>query len=143
MVGDTHRVKEFVRLEYVEPALRRGDSKLEVVAGNVHKSLGLNNRVPIVCQALKSRAFLEANHLEIERIEGPPSGQGTRVKLTYRLMDRQSPSVRPSESELEESPLLGLLRLEGIGKEVFQSLGGGEAFIRRERERFYKSDDEE
>jgi hypothetical protein len=143
MVGDTHRVKEFVRLEYVEPALRRGDSKLEVVAGNVHKSLGLNNRVPIVCQALKSRAFLEANHLEIERIEGPPSGQGTRVKLTYRLMDRPSPSVRPSESELEESPLLGLLRLEGIGKEVFQSLGGGEAFIRRERERFYKSDDEE
>jgi len=143
MVGDTHRVKEFVRLEYVEPALRRGDSKLEVVAGNVHKSLGLNNRVPIVCQALKSRAFLEANHLEIERIEGPPSGQGTRVKLTYRLMDRPSPFVRPSESELEESPLLGLLRLEGIGKEVFQSLGGGEAFIRRERERFYKSDDEE
>jgi hypothetical protein len=143
MVGDTHRVKEFVRLEYVEPALRRGDSKLEVVAGNVHKSLGLNNRVPIVCQALKSRAFLEANHLEIERIEGPPSGQGTRVKLTYRLMDRPSQSVRPSESELEESPLLGLLRLEGIGKEVFQSLGGGEAFIRRERERFYKSDDEE
>ena len=141
MVGDTHRVKEFVRLEYVEPALRRGDSKLEVVAGNVHKSLGLNNRVPIVCQALKSRAFLEANHLEIEKIEGPPSGQGTRVKLTYRLMDKPSQSVRPSESE--ESPLLGLLRLEGIGKEVFQSLGGGEAFIRRERERFYKSDDEE
>src|SRR5471032_3171999 len=141
MVGDTHRVKEFVRLEYVEPALRRGDSKLEVVARNVHKSLGLNNRVPIVCQALKSRAFLEANHLEIKRIEGPPSGQGTRVKLTYRLMDRPSQSVQPSESE--ESPLLGLLRLEGIGKEVFQSLGGGEAFIRRERERFYKSDDEE
>jgi hypothetical protein len=141
MVGDTQRVKEFVRLEYVEPALRRGDSKLEVVAGNVHKSLGLNNRVPIVCQALKSRDFLEANHLEIEKIEGPPSGQGTRVKLTYRLMDKPSQSVRPSESE--ESPLLGLLRLEGIGKEVFQSLGGGEAFIRRERERFYKSDDEE
>jgi len=108
MVGDTQRVKEFVRLEYVEPALRRGDSKLEVVAGNVHKSLGLNNRVPIVCQALKSRDFLEANHLEIEKIEGPPSGQGTRVKLTYRLMDKPSQSVRPSESE--ESPLLGLLR---------------------------------
>jgi hypothetical protein len=133
MVGDTQRVREFVRLEYVEPALRRGDSKLEIVAGNVHKSLGLNNRVPIVCQALKSRAFLEENHLEIEKIEGPPSGQGTRVKLTYRL------TGKPSELELEESPLL---RLWGIGKEVFQSLGGGEAFIRRERERFYKSDDE-
>jgi hypothetical protein len=30
-----------------------------------------------------------------------------------------------------------LLSLLGIGKEVFESLGGGEAFIRRERERFY------
>ena len=139
MRGDTQRVEEFVRLEYVEPALRRGDSQLEIVAGNVHKSLGLNNRVPIVCQALKSLAFLEENHLEIDRIEGPPSGQGTRVKLTYRLLDKPSRSVRESESELEESPLL---RLWGIGKEVFQSLGGGEAFIRRERERFYKSDDE-
>lgn len=137
MVGDTQRVKEFARLNYVEPALRRGDSKLEIIAGNVHKSLGLNNRVPIVCQALKSRDFLEKNHLEIEKIEGPPSGQGTRVKLTYRL------TGKPSELELEESPLLQLLRLQGIGKEVFQSLGGGEAFIRRERERFYKADDEE
>jgi hypothetical protein len=137
MRGDTHRVKEFVRLEYVEPALRRGDSKLEIVAGTVHKSLGLNNRVPIVCQALKSRDFLDENHLEIEKIEGPPSGQGTRVKLTYRLKGRPSQSVQALE--LEESPLL---RLWGIGKEVFQSLGGGEAFIRRERERFYKADDE-
>ena len=32
-----------------------------------------------------------------------------------------------------ESPLL---RLWGIGKEVFQSLGGGEAFIRSEREQW-------
>jgi hypothetical protein len=60
-------------MEYVEPALRRGDSTLEIVAGNVHKSLGLNNRVPIVCQALKSRDFLDENHLEIEKIEGPSS----------------------------------------------------------------------
>ena len=110
---------------------------MEIVAGKVHKSLGLTNRVPIVCQALKSRDFLDENHLEIERIEGPPSGQGTRVKLTYRL--RRRPSRSPRSVELEESPLL---RLWGIGKEVFQSLGGGEAFIQKDRERFYRSDDE-
>jgi hypothetical protein len=32
---------------------------------------------------------------------------------------------------------LPLSRLSGIAKEVFESLGGGEAFIRSEREQFY------
>jgi hypothetical protein len=32
---------------------------------------------------------------------------------------------------------IAFLRLRGIAKEVFRSLGGGEAFIRRERENFY------
>jgi hypothetical protein len=30
-----------------------------------------------------------------------------------------------------------LLSLRGIGKEVFAALGGGEAFLRSEREHFY------
>lgn len=136
MRGDTQRVKEFARTEYVEPARRRGDSTVEIVAGNVHKALGMNNSVPTVCQALKSSDFLRENCLEIARIEGPPKGLGTRLKLTYRLAAK-SPSQ--TERRTEES---SLMRLWGIGKEVFQSLGGGEAFIRRERERFYKSDDE-
>jgi hypothetical protein len=62
----------------------------------------------------------------------------TTVAFTYRLAGK-----RPADTDPEESSLLRLLRLQGIGKEVFQSLGGGEAFIRRERERFYKADDEE
>ncbi len=54
----------------------------------------------------------------------------TTVTFTYRLTDEagQSPS-KPTEWPF--------LRLRGIAKEVFQSLGGGEAFIRKEREEFY------
>jgi hypothetical protein len=35
------------------------------------------------------------------------------------------------------------LQLRGIAKEVFQSLGGGEAFIRKEREQFYGPGDDQ
>jgi hypothetical protein len=83
---------------------------------------------------LSGKRFLEENHLALEKREGPPSGQSTTVVFTYRLVD---PHRAPDR--WEESPLL---KLEGIGKEVFQSLGGGEAFIRRERERFYLHDDD-
>jgi hypothetical protein len=35
-----------------------------------------------------------------------------------------------------------LSRCRGIAKEVFHALGGGEAFIRGERERFYGPEDD-
>src|SRR5664279_2163340 len=75
------QVREHVRHQYIEPARRRGDSTVRIVAGEVQKAVRLVNAVQ-------------------------PAG---------------------------ESPLL---RLWGIGKEVFQSLGGGEAFIRSEREQW-------
>ena len=129
------RIREYARLEYIEPARRRRDASVRIVAGDVHKALGLQNRVPAVCQALKSQKFLDENHLVLEKWEGPQSGISNTVVFTFRLTDEG-----PAESGPRESPLL---RLQGIGKEVFESLGGGEAFIRRERERFYHADNEE
>jgi hypothetical protein len=130
-VNDTDRVREYARLQYIEPAKARHESTVRIVAGEVHKAVHLSNRVPLVCQALKSRKFLDENNLVLEKCEGPPSGMGTRLALTYRLalQDGKESSLRP------EWPFL---RLRGIAKEVFSSLGGGEAFIRKERERFHK-----
>jgi hypothetical protein len=132
MVETTHaeRVREHVRREYVEPARRRHETAIRIVAGEVQKAVGLSNRVPLVCQALKSHKFLDENHLVLEKWEGPPSGMSTTVVFTYRLLDDAGQA--PSESAASM-----FLQLRGIGKEVFQSLGGGEAFIRKEREEFY------
>ena len=86
--------------------------------------------MPLICQALKSQKFLDDNHLVLEKWEGPNSGIGRTVTYTYRLLDEADriPGLP------QDDPFL---RLRGIGKEVFQSLGGGEAFIRKEREEFY------
>jgi hypothetical protein len=129
--GNTERVREYAQREYIEPARKRGELTVRIVAGEVHKALRLQNRVPQVCNALRSRKFLEKNHLALVVTEdGPPSGMSTTMIFTYRLLDRGK------DREPKTDPLL---RLYGIGKEVFAALGGGEAFIRSERENFYGS----
>lgn len=69
-----------------------------------------------------------ADWLVLEKFEGPPSGLGTTAAFTYRL-------AADGASQPEQESLL--LRLRGIAKDTFASLGGGEKFIRGERERFY------
>jgi hypothetical protein len=124
------RVRELARQRYIEPARRRNELTVRLVAGEVQKAAGLSNRVALVCQALKSKKFLTENHLHLEKLEGPPSGMSTTVTFTYRLTAGNA----QTSIEAAEWPFL---RLRGIGKEVFRSLGGGEAFIRKERQEFY------
>jgi hypothetical protein len=124
-------VRDYVRREYIEPARRRGQSLVTVVAGDVHKGVRLSHRVPLVCQALGGKKILEENHMTLEKREGPPSGQGTSTAFTYRL----HPLPNAHQANGNEYPTFVTAR--GIGKELFASLGGGEAFIRNERESFY------
>ena len=121
------QVRDYVRREYVEPARRRGDSTVQIVAGKILKGLRFNTgRAPLVCSALKTRKFLAENKLVLERAEGPRKMQATTVTYTYRLTDGgQSSSASP------------FLQLRGAAKHVFGKLGGGEAFLRKERAQFY------
>jgi hypothetical protein len=121
------QVRNLVVRTYIDPARRQKRPTVTVVAGDVHKAAGLVNRVPIVCQALTGRKFLEENHLVIEKKEGPKSGLGTTVKITYRLMDEKASKPEP----------VSFMDLVGVAKDLFARLGGGEAFIRKEREPFY------
>jgi 5-methylcytosine-specific restriction protein B len=120
------RVREYARRHYVEPARQRGDSTVQIVAGEVEKAVHLTNRTPLVCQALRSGKFLAQNHLVLEKWEGPKSGLSTTVRFFYRLTNEPG----QSSSHAKQSPFL---RLRGIAKDVFQELGGGEAFIQAER----------
>jgi hypothetical protein len=136
--GDIHMetstadtIRSYAEKEYVQVARRKGLSRIRITVGDVHKGLRLKNRVPNVSSALRSRIFLEKNHLEIEEESGPPSGMGTRTTFTYRLLDQKAPHA---------SATVTFEDLRGLMKETFESLGGGEAFLRRERSHFYDSD---
>jgi 5-methylcytosine-specific restriction protein B len=123
-------VREYAVRHYVQPAKGRGERTLKIRAGDVHKALHLERLMPTVCQALKSKRFLNENGLAIDHVEGPPSGLGPTLQITYRM------SQEGTEPSLT-SPELPLMRLWGAGREVFQSLGGAESFIRSEREQFH------
>ena len=120
-------IRNYVRESLVTPAIKKGERVIKVNAGAVHKVLGLNNRVPMVCAALRSKKLLQENGLRIVARTGPPSGQSTTVTFTYEILAR---NAKPSVSD---NPLIGL---RGIAKELFRKLGGGESFIRGERSKF-------
>ena len=126
-------IRLYAQKEYVEPARQKGEKLVRIIAGDVHRGMRLRNRVPNVCSVLGSRTFLERNGLVIEEVSGPPSGMGTRVTYTYRFAEGKR-SAAEANFGLEFGKLRGLL------KEALHSLGGGEAFLRRECERFYQPD---
>jgi hypothetical protein len=127
-------VREYARREYIEPARKRGESTVRIVAGDVQRAVKLSNRAALVCQALKSHKFLKENHLVLEKWEGPPSGVSTTVKAVYRL------EGEPEQAAKSPDPT-GFLKFRGIAKDLFESLGGGEAFIRSEREAWGSGED--
>jgi hypothetical protein len=123
------QIRSYVAAQYIKPARRRGEQRIRVVAGDVHRGLRLTNLVPNVCQVLDSKKFRDENDLELEEKSGPPSGMGTRVAYVYRILDPKGP--QPASQDFAFEGLHGLL------KDVFQSLGGGKAFLTQERASFY------
>jgi hypothetical protein len=121
--------KRHVITKYVNPARSRGERRLEVRVGNVVKDLGLTNRTPSVFSTLSSRTFQREAGLElIEKRGGPTSGgPSTTVQFIYRVLGEKESKKRDDRSE-------GLMSLYGIGGDVFRQLGGGEEYLRRERE---------
>jgi hypothetical protein len=133
--NSTDSIREYVRKTYLEPARKRGLNQVRVNAGEVHSGLGLRNRVPMVCSALRSKELLREAHVKILKDEGPPSGQSTTVGITYEVLHDKPEIGKPAESRK-----LIFQQLRGIAKGVFQELGGGEEFIRKERRQFSQSD---
>ena len=114
--------------KYVLDAQLRKEKLISINVGDVHREMGLNNRVPLVCAALGSKKFLKEHALRIVSKTGPPSGQSTTVTFLYEIVHSQQ--EKQNADEIWQS-------LRGIGKDVYASFGGGEAYLRRERENFY------
>jgi hypothetical protein len=132
MAGTADIIRSYGRQRYVVPARKRQLERFSIRAGDVVRDLKLLGRVPAVCSALKSRAFLEQNSLRIVELTGPSSGQSTTVTYTYEFVDALDSSQANSDPWTE---------LRGSLKDVFAEYGGGEAYLRSERENFY--DDKE
>ena len=136
--GLNEEVQRHVLSAYVGPAKLRGENTIRIKAGDVHRDLHWVNRVPSVCTTLGSKKFQRETGLELIEKEGPPSGMGTRAVFTYRLFSsgQESDPAKPKKSLLEA--------LYGTQADVYRQLGGGEKFLRSEREQlhFIKREDD-
>lgn len=132
----TELTRDYVISNYVRPARRRGERTVAVRVGNVQKELGWTNRTPSVFSTLSSQEFQDQAGIQlVEKRGGPPSGgPSTTWQFVYRILDESSPSQPASRSIPRKKG--GLLTLYGIAKDLYKEVGGGEAFIRSQRENF-------
>ena len=125
---DADKIRVHAREKYVVPARKRKEARFSIRAGDIVRDLGLIGRTPAVCNALRGRKFWRSNSLQLIEVTGPKSGQSTTVVCTYQFAD-----MKPSLGKREDP----WIRLRGALKGVFADLGGGEAYLRAERDNFY------
>jgi len=125
----SERIRQFVTREYLQPARQRGETTFTVRAGDVHKRLGLKQRMPQVCLALRSQKFLRDNSLRLLNQTGPESGQSSTVTYTYQFIDGGH-DTRPKDRDKD---MEWFLSGRGLLEDLFKEVGGGEAFLKGER----------
>jgi len=125
---DADRIREFAKEKYVVRARKQKQQRFSIRAGDVVRELKLNGKTPAVCSALKTREFLQGNDLQLVDTNGPVSGQSTTVVYTYEFAGSKHSSPPAEDS---------WARLRGALKDVFDELGGGEAYLRGERSDFH------
>ena|SRR5581483_4552252 len=129
--GPANEIRRYAVEHYIKPARRRGQGEVRIVAKEILNGLKYpSTRAPAVCSALKARKFLTENQLTLHKSEGPPKMQSPTVAYTFRLLETAATNRK---SEIEAA----FLKVRGIAREAFRRLGGGEAFIKRQREHFY------
>jgi len=129
----TEETRKHVISNYVEPARTRGEAIVQVKVGNIQKELGWVNRTPSVFSTLSSKDFHEEAGVElIEKRGGPASGgPSTTWQFVYKVLDRGA--SRNTSAKIVPNGA-GLMSLYGICADVFRDLGGGEAFLKAERD---------
>jgi hypothetical protein len=134
-MAPTETTKRHVIEAYVQPARAKGEKTIQVRVGNVLKDLGWTNRTPSVFSTLSSRAFQREAGLElIEKRGGPASGgPSTTVQFVFRILDEGAVKQAPAAAGKPIPNGAGLEKLYGIFKEEYAKMGGGEAYLRTER----------
>jgi hypothetical protein len=132
-VKPTEQTKRHVISNYVVPARQKRERTMRVRVGQVQKELGWTNRTPSVFSTLSSKEFQQEAGLElIEKVGGPPSGgPSTTVEFVYQVLNA-SDQAAPAQKVVPNGA--GLMDLYGIFADVYKQFGGGEEYLRRERE---------
>jgi hypothetical protein len=68
------RIRRHANEAFVEPARKAGKKEVVIGAGDVHKDLRLESRMPAVCGALDAQLFQTQYRVLLSKRTGPPQG---------------------------------------------------------------------
>jgi hypothetical protein len=77
------KIRAYVNKAFIEPARRAGAVQTSITAGDVHKDLRLESRMPAVCGALDAKKFQDEYGLVLTKRTGPH--QGSAVTWVFSL----------------------------------------------------------
>lgn len=138
-IGLSEYIRSIAQAKYVNPAIRRGDSRFSIRVRDLIADLQADgyppSYTPQICSALQTRKFLLENRLEIEEVEGPPKKVSPTVVIRYRALGNQggsegAASLTPSVEDPSDRAKRLTGKLRGILREEMLEYGGGEAFLR-------------
>lgn len=69
--GLNDRIRDYVNRVYIEPARSRKLAAVTLIAGDIHRELELENRMPAVCSAIDAKKFAERYRVKLSRRLGP------------------------------------------------------------------------
>jgi len=129
----TEQTRQHVISTYVQPARQNGAKTIQIRVGDVQKELGWTNRTPSVFSTLSSKEFQREAGIElIEKVGGPPSGgPSTTVQFVYQVLDGTENTTPAARAAAQRN---GLRELYGLCAGTFKALGGGEEFLKAERQ---------
>lgn len=76
-------IRDFAFREFIEPARRQGERTVTIRAGDVHKDMGLYDRMPAICSALGSKKFENQYNVKRLKVDGPI--QGANAFFTFEI----------------------------------------------------------
>ncbi len=81
-VKTTDDVRQYIN-KLLQEAKLRGEDYIDLVSGDIHRQLGMRDRMPLVCSAM----YEEMMPGDIV-LQTTPSGQSSTIKIRYYLKNR-------------------------------------------------------
>jgi hypothetical protein len=103
------KVRALAKAKFVLPEKRAGKIELSIAVKDLLKHLDKTefpgNRVPLVCNAIKTRGFQRENGLEVIAIDGPKSKMSPTVVVHYRVLGSHSSDHREATPSSNTEPI--------------------------------------
>ncbi len=64
-------IREFVFVAIIKPARRRGEKSITIRAGDIHKAMGLTDRMPQVVSSIEADKFQKFANVTLVSRHGP------------------------------------------------------------------------